>query len=152
MRRCQWARLKPSVPVFSGNWLPVATSRRGATMKPVRTADLTNVVPVDGRGKRSNETLLRIDERGHFFREAARRCCVGMRNRPAAAFLRTKLARYREGAWRRDRVEALCPARHRGTVTEMLWCVLKVSGRLVSERTIRRTLSLTPIRGPTFGM
>jgi hypothetical protein len=55
--------------------------------------------------------------------------------------LRAKLVRYREGAWRRDRSEALCPPRHRGTITELLWCVLRVKDSLPSERLIRLVLA-----------
>jgi len=57
------------------------------------------------------------------------------------AMLYTKLRRYREGAWRRDRAEALCPARHRGTINELMWCVLRVRNRLVGERLIRAVLA-----------
>ena len=90
-------------------------------------------------GERAN--MLARDERDHFLRAAADRYCVGMSDRAAAAMLYTKLRRYREGAWRRDRAEALCPARHRGTINELMWCVLRVRNRLVGERLIRAVLA-----------
>lgn len=67
-----------------------------------------------------------------------------MSDRQAALLLHSKLDRYRSGAWRRDKTEALCPARHRGTVTEFLWCVLKVRDHLPSERLIRLVLARSP--------
>ena len=96
---------------------------------------------IDGRGKRTPSTMLAIDERDQFLRVAADRFCVGMSDRAAATMLRTKLTRYQTGAWRRDRVEALCPARHRGRIDELLWCVLKVRDAVPSERTIRAALA-----------
>jgi hypothetical protein len=110
-------------------------------MKPITHAELTHAVPVDGRAHRSPQTMLFIDERDHYLREAANRFCIGMSDRAAATLLRIKLARYREGAWRRDRSEALCPARHRGSITEFCWMVLKVRDAVPSERLIRATLS-----------
>jgi hypothetical protein len=107
-----------------------------AYMKPVRTADVARAVPLDGRGQRSAQTMLSINEREALLRDAADRFCVGMSDRQAAAMLHAKLARYRAGAFRRDRSEPPCPARHRGTITEFLWKVLKVHHRLVSERLI----------------
>jgi hypothetical protein len=99
-----------------------------------------DAAPVDGRGRRSNQTLLALSERDRYLRAAADCYCTGMSGRQAAKMLHTKLARFREGAWRRDRSEALCPARHRGTIAELLWCVLKVADRVPSEMTIRRAL------------
>ena len=98
------------------------------------------LLPV-GPGHRSAETLLRLDERDRYLREAASRFCIGMSDRAAAAVLFTKLARYREGAWRRDASEALCPVRHRGTVTQFLWMVLKCRDAVPGERLIRLVLA-----------
>jgi hypothetical protein len=41
-------------------------------MKQQRASVFDDAVPVDGRGKRSNETLLRIDERDVYLIEAAK--------------------------------------------------------------------------------
>lgn len=117
------------------------TRMRARAMKPLRTIELTHAVPLDGRGKRSPADMLARSERDHFLREAARRHCVGMSERAAAATLCTKLARYREAAWRRERTEPLCPPRHAGTVTAMFWCVLKARDHAPSEPTIRRALA-----------
>jgi hypothetical protein len=111
-------------------------------MKPVRTIELTHAAPIDGRGHRSRQTKLFLSERDHFLRAAADRYCAGMSGRAAAAWLHTKLGRYRSGAWRRDRIEATCPPRHRGTIAEFCWMILKVSQHVGSERSIRRALAI----------
>ena len=66
-------------------------------MKRVRTIELTHAVSLDGRGHRSNQTLLYLSERDNFLRVARDRFCVGMSDRAAAAMLHVKLARYRDG-------------------------------------------------------
>jgi hypothetical protein len=63
-----------------------------------------------GPGHRTPQTLLLLDERDRYLRECARLYCSGMSDRQAASWLQTKLSRYREGAFRRDRSEPLCPA------------------------------------------
>jgi len=113
-------------------------------MKPVRTIELTHAVPIDGRGHRLPLTLLHLSVRDHFLRAAADIYCTGMSDRAAAEWLHKKLARYRECAWRRDRVEQLCPPRLAGRVEAMAWCVLKCSDRLVSTRLIRLVLARSP--------
>jgi hypothetical protein len=65
-----------------------------------------------------------------------------MSDRAAAAMLYIKLARYREGAWRRHQSENLVPPRLAGRIEALMWCVLKCSDRLVSEITIRRALAI----------
>jgi hypothetical protein len=110
-------------------------------MKPVRASALADAVPLDGRGHRTPATRLMQDERDHYLREAARLHCIGMSDRQAAATLQVRLARYREGAWRRDSSEALMPPRLAGRLDGLLWCVLKVRDRLVGERLIRAVLA-----------
>ena len=95
---------------------------------------------VFGRGRRTPQTLLLLDERNALLIEAARHFCVGMSDRQAAAFLRVALLRYQTGAWRRDRSEALCPPRHAGKLNGTLWALLKVADRVPSEMTIRRAI------------
>lgn len=108
-------------------------------MRPDRPSIFGGAVPV-GPGHRTPKTLLAIDERDRYLRAAADRFCIGMKARPAAAMLRTKLARYRETAFQRECSEALCPTRHRGTITEWLWMILKAHDHVPSEMTIRRAL------------
>jgi hypothetical protein len=84
--------------------------------------------------------LLRLNERDRYLREAARLYCAGMSDRAAAEWLRIRLRRYREGAFRRDRSEPLCPARHRGTVVELCWMILRTRDHVPSISTIRRAL------------
>ena len=45
--------------------------------------------------------------------------------------------RYREGSWRRDASENLCPVRHRGTITELLWSILKVRDAIPGDRLVQ---------------
>jgi hypothetical protein len=111
-------------------------------MKPVRTADLTNAVPVDdGRGRRTPLTLLHLSVRDCFLRLAADIHCAGMSDRAAAAWLHRKLGTYAASAWRRDYVLAECPPRLAGRVEALAWCALKCSDRVPSERLIRSVLA-----------
>jgi hypothetical protein len=112
-------------------------------MKPVRTSEVTRAAQVDARGRRPPADVLARAIRDHLLRTAADRFCVGMSSdRQVAKHLHTKLDRNRLGPWRRDRVEVQCPARHRGTITELLWTVLKVRDAVPADRTIRAALAL----------
>ena len=82
--------------------------------------------------------------RDHLLRTAAERFCAGMKRRPAAAFLRTKLIRYRKGAWRRETAMDACPARHRGTIVELMWTLLKIRDAIPGDRTVQGALALDP--------
>lgn len=100
-----------------------------------------NAAPVDGRGRRTPATLAALDQRDHLLREAARLYCAGMSGRAAAAVLHTKLSVYFGGRWRRDRSEAVCPAQHRGKLTELLYALARTRDAMISETTIRRALA-----------
>jgi hypothetical protein len=113
-------------------------------MKPHRASIFADAMPVDRRGQRPPADVLARTIRDHLLRTAADRFCAGMKDRPAAAMLRTKLIRYREGPWRRDRDEEHCPARHRGSVTELLWTILTIRDAIPGDRTIRAALALDP--------
>jgi beta-lactamase class A len=65
-----------------------------------------------------------------------------MSDNAAADLLIAKLSLYRATAWQRDRDcdEALCPLRHRGSIRELFWMVLKSRDRLPSERLVREVL------------
>jgi hypothetical protein len=95
---------------------------------------------VFGRGRRTPATLLQLDERRRYLIEAAQ-FFPGSSDREIARRLRIALLRYREGAWRRTRAEALCPPRHAGRLDATLWCLLRVRDAIPSERTIRAVLS-----------
>jgi hypothetical protein len=112
-----------------------------ADVRPHRASVFADATPLDGRGRRTPLTLLQLSVRDHFLRAAADIYCTGMSDRQAAAWLHKKLARYRECAWQRDRVEECCPSRLAGRIDALMWCVLKCSDRLVSEMTIRRALA-----------
>jgi hypothetical protein len=107
----------------------------------VQRIGLTHAVRIDGRGRRTPLTVLRLSVRDHFLQAAADIYCTGMSDRAAAAWLHKRLARYRECAWRRDRALGECPPRLAGRINAVMWCVLKCSDRLVSERLIRAVLS-----------
>jgi hypothetical protein len=113
-------------------------------VKPVLAINMTHSAPVDGRGQRSPANVLARTIRDHLFRTAADRFCVGMKHRPAAVKLRSKLIQYRKGAWRRDRVEMRCPDRLRGTVNELFWQLLKARDAIPCDKTIRDALSYNP--------
>jgi hypothetical protein len=110
-------------------------------MKPVRTSDVASAEPCDGRGRRTPQTLLLLDERDGYLRQAAT-YFPGCSDRETARRLREALAIYRNGRWRRDRSEALCPPRHAGKLTAVLWMILKVrDAPPPSVRTITVALS-----------
>jgi hypothetical protein len=88
------------------------------------------------RGHRSPQTLLLIDERDAFLREAAT-FFPGLSDRETARRIRSALARYQGGRWRRERTEATCPGRCRG-LDAVLWRLLKVRDHVPSEMTVRR--------------
>ncbi len=95
---------------------------------------------VSGPGHRTPATLLAIDERDRYLREAAA-FCAGMTDAAAAAYLRERLCRYRSAGWRRDYAENLCPPRLAGRIDAVLWKVLKVKDSIPSERLIRLVLA-----------
>jgi hypothetical protein len=109
-------------------------------MKPVRTIELTHAAPIDRRGHRTNELLLRLDERDRYLVEAAKFFRSPF-DREVARQLRTALLRYRAGAWQRDCSEALCPVRYAGTVKAALWKTLKSLDAIPGDRTIRAALA-----------
>ena len=79
--------------------------------------------------------------RDDALRAAARAFCRGMSDRAAAAFLRTRLLRYRSGAFWRDRLCDSPPDRLAGRLEARLWAVLMAVYAVPSARTIRRVLS-----------
>ena len=125
------ARHSASAPRSDDLWSP-----------SVKCEQLFASVP-DNRGKRTPRTLLAIDERDRYLIEAARHFS-GASDREIARRLRIALLRYREGAWRRTRGEAICPPRHAGRLEATLWSILKVRDHVPSERLIRAVLSRSP--------
>jgi hypothetical protein len=115
-----------------------------ADMKPHRATAFADAAPVDGRGRRSPATLLVLDERDALLIEAAK-FYPGASDREIARQLRTALSTYRNGRWRRDRVEALCPVQHKGKLMQVLWCLLKTRDAIPGERLIRAVLARASI-------
>lgn len=95
---------------------------------------------VPGPGHRTPADMLSRDERDRYLRAAADRYCIGMSDNAAADYLSVRLKRYRETAWQRDRAEALCPPRHRGTIREVFWMALKARDRQPGSRLVRDLL------------
>ena len=108
-------------------------------MKPHRASAFAGAFPV-GRGHPTPAEMLSRDERDRYLVEAADRYCIAMSDNAAADYLLVRLAGYRETAWRKDGAEALCPARHRGSITEFFWMALKSRDRLPSLRLVREVL------------
>jgi hypothetical protein len=109
-------------------------------MKPVQRIELTHAVPIDGRGHRTRQTELAISERDKLLVEAAR-FYPDMSDRAVARLLRAALLAYRNGRWRRDRIELTCPIKHKNKLVQVLWMILKTRDAIPSERTIRAALS-----------
>jgi hypothetical protein len=103
-----------------------------------------HAAPVDGRGHRSPADVLARAVRDHLLRTAADRLLDAKSDRGAADRLRTLLIRYRECGWRRDRVLAQCPDRHRGKINELFWQLLKIRDAIPCDRTLRTALALKP--------
>lgn len=108
-------------------------------MKQDRPPTFAGAFPI-GPGHPTPAEMLSRDERNRYLIAAADEFCVGMSDNAAAADLVAKLSLYRATAWRNDGPEALCPARHRGTIREFLWMALKSRDRLPKERLLREIL------------
>ena len=93
-----------------------------------------------GPGIRSRQTSLSISERDQFLRQARDRFCIGMSHRRAAEMLHHRLVRFRDGAWRRYRSEALCPPKLAGRIEALFWCALKCRDAIPAEETIRKVI------------
>ena len=103
-------------------------------MKPLRHS----VVP-DGRGHRTPQTMMLLDERDALLIEAARRFFSGMSHRETAHRLRSRLLIYQNGRWRRTSAE-LKPPHDVDSLDAALWCLLRIRDHVPSEMTIRRVL------------
>jgi hypothetical protein len=95
--------------------------------------------PVDGRGRRTPQTLLLIDERDALLVEIARRFYPGVSQRVAAHRLRRSWLLYQQGRWRRTCVE-LKPPHDARSLDAALWGLLWIKDYVPSEMTIRRAL------------
>jgi hypothetical protein len=104
---------------------------------PIRHSVLT----ARHRGQRSPALLDALAERDALIRTASARFCGNMSANCAARTLHAALARYHALGWRRDRIEAQCPARHVGRINEWCWQVLRQRDHVVSARAIRRVLT-----------
>jgi hypothetical protein len=117
-----------------------------ADVRPHRASVFADATPLDGRGRRSPQTMLLLDERDKLLIEAAR-FFPGASDREIARRLHSALSTYRDGRWRRDRAEALCPVQHKGKLMQTLWMILKTRDHVPSEMTIRRALAFRDPEG-----
>ncbi|MGY4294230.1 hypothetical protein ACVWXN_002325 [Bradyrhizobium sp. i1.4.4] len=110
-------------------------------MKPVRPSTFAGAFPV-GRGHPTPAEMLSRDERDRYLIAAADKYCARLSDNAAAELLVAKLSLYRVTAWQRDRDcdEVLCPLRHRNTIREFFWMILKARDRLPGERLVREVL------------
>ncbi|SIN97223.1 hypothetical protein SAMN05443247_01096 [Bradyrhizobium erythrophlei] len=106
-------------------------------MRPHRPSVFADALPI-GAGHRTPQTMLLLDERDRYLREAAR-FFPGCTDREIARRLHIALSTYRGGRFRRDRKDT-CPIQYRGTLREQLYLLLRVRDRVPSEMTIRRAL------------
>lgn len=113
-------------------------------MRPLRSSAFADAAPVDGRGQRKPADVLARASRDYLLRLAAERHCRGLSDRQAAEVIRAKLARYREGAFRRHRSEDQMPEKLRGTLNGMFWELLMVRDAVPCNRTVRAALALDP--------
>jgi hypothetical protein len=115
-------------------------------MKLHRPSAFADAAPMDGRGHRSNEFLLRQDERDKLLIEIARRFYSGLSHRQVAHLLRRRWLLYQQGPWRRTYAELKCP-HDPERLDAALWCLLRIRDSLPSERLIRSVLSRTGVDG-----
>jgi hypothetical protein len=110
-------------------------------MRALRTIELTHAAPIDSRSHgRTPAVLLVIDERDALIRAAAK-FYPGCSDREVARRLRSALAIYRAGRFRRDRNDT-CPNQYRGTLTEIFYLLLRTHDHVPSIATIRRALGV----------
>ena len=115
-------------------------------MRPLHHADLATAVPVDGRGRRSIETMRRLHERDALICEAAAAHFAGASMNEAAHRLHAAMQIYECGAWRRERIADVCPPRHAGRIAAHCWQILRQVDRTPSARSIRAILSRATFR------
>ena len=96
---------------------------------------------LDGRGRRSNHTLLLIRARDILLMESAR-FFPACSDRETARQLLAALKTYSAGRWRRDAALALCPPQYAGTYRLLFWAVLKLHDRVHVVQTVRTAAAL----------
>jgi hypothetical protein len=86
------------------------------------------------------EMLAATKARDCILRDAAK-TMPGLPLTEAANRIHNAMLRYRESAWRRERLLDECPTRYRGTLREMAWQALRLGDAVPSTRSIRRVLA-----------
>jgi hypothetical protein len=109
-------------------------------MKAHHPSAFDDAAPMERRGRRTNETLLRLDERDALLVAIARRFYGGLSRRETAHMLRRSWLLYQQGRWRRTSSE-LKPPHDAETLDAALWHLLWIKDYVPSEMTIRRALA-----------
>ena len=109
-------------------------------MKSHRATAFADATPLDGRGHRTPQTMLLLDERDKLLRRAVAQHLSGQSQREAARQLRSALVRYRAGCWRRISSEVNNP-HDEGTLNAILCLILRTRDSVPSVETVRRALS-----------
>lgn len=112
-------------------------------MRRHRPSIIAAATPLDGRGRRSNETLLRLDERDKLLIEIAHRFYPGLSHLEAAHRLRSRLLVYRSARWRRSCLDLRSPHPPEKIET-LLWSLLKSRDAIPAVRSIRAVLGRAP--------
>ncbi len=94
-----------------------------------------------GPGQRAWHTCEALAQRDMLLRHAASCFLGGLSVTEQALRLHVELSRYRASAWARERVNDECPERHRGTIYENLWQVLKLRDAVLGPRSLRLILA-----------
>jgi hypothetical protein len=108
--------------------------------KPLQPIELTHALPLDGRGRRSNHTLLLIKARDVLLMESAR-FFPAASERETARQLLDALKTYSAGRWRRDAVLAPLPPQYVGTYRMLFWAILKLHDHVPCDRVIRAAVA-----------
>ncbi len=92
-------------------------------------------------GQRLWSTTEALAERDRLLREAVVKFFPGLSTSAQARELHAQMLRYHSSGWQYERSAAECPSRHTGRLCELLWLALRQVDRMLSERTLRSTLS-----------
>jgi hypothetical protein len=141
-----------TVPLRQHDLAFVAAAVRDGTLDAENAAWLSDVLskiadgelPADialGLRRPRADTLAAKKARDCILRDAAKTMLPGLPLVQAAAHIHSEMLRYRQGAWRRERLLDECPLRHRGTLREMAWQALRLRDAVPSTRSIRRVLA-----------
>ena len=109
-------------------------------MKPHPASAFADAVPVDGRGRRSNHTMILIRARATLLRMAATYFPASS-DRESAHRLRAALSQYHSGRWRRDRTLAACPPQYADSYRMVFFAIFTMHDHVPGDRVVRAALA-----------